>query len=158
MKRRLWIFRTLVLVLWGPWSDSRLKPGSLMDLFNLSNTEIIITTHNNNQVLVGRLSFAVKGFWALWGIYGVCVCYYKQPGSSVSIVSDYGLDDWAIRVQYPAGAKDFTSNLCVQTGSGAHPAACRLGTEGPLPVAKRGRRVRLTTHPSLVPRSRMSRN
>jgi hypothetical protein len=37
-------------------------------------------------------------------------------------VSDYGFDDRAIVVQSPAGAKDFSSSLCVQTGSGAHPA------------------------------------
>jgi hypothetical protein len=40
--------------------------------------------------------------------------------SSVSIVSDYGLDDRAIGVRSPAGAKDFSSSLCVQTGSEAH--------------------------------------
>jgi hypothetical protein len=46
---------------------------------------------------------------------------------------------------------------CVQTGSGAHPASCTMGTGGPFPGAKRGRGVTLTTHPHLVPRSRMSR-
>jgi hypothetical protein len=48
--------------------------------------------------------------------------------SSGSIVSDYGLDDWAIGVLSPAGAEDFSSSLCVQTGSGAHPASCPMGT------------------------------
>jgi hypothetical protein len=43
-------------------------------------------------------------------------------------VSDYGLDDQAIGVLSPAGAKDFSSILCVQTGSGAHPASCTLGS------------------------------
>jgi hypothetical protein len=43
-------------------------------------------------------------------------------------VSDYGLDDRAIGVRSPAGAKDFSSSLCVQTGSGAHPASCTMGT------------------------------
>jgi hypothetical protein len=27
--------------------------------------------------------------------------------------------------------KDFSSNLCVQTGYVAHPASCTMGTEGP---------------------------
>jgi hypothetical protein len=45
-------------------------------------------------------------------------------------VSDYGLDDRAIEVRSPAGAKDFSSNLCVQTGFGAHPASCTMGTGG----------------------------
>jgi hypothetical protein len=50
--------------------------------------------------------------------------------SSGSIVSDYGLDDPAIGVRFPAGAKDFPCSLCVQTGSGAHPASCTMGTGG----------------------------
>jgi hypothetical protein len=51
-------------------------------------------------------------------------------------VSDYGLDDRAIGVRSPAGAKDFSSILCVQTGSGAHPASCAMGTGGPFPGGK----------------------
>jgi hypothetical protein len=57
--------------------------------------------------------------------------YIRSRGSSVSIVSDYGLDDRAIGVRSRAGAKDFSSILCVQTGSGAHPASCTMGTGGP---------------------------
>jgi hypothetical protein len=51
-------------------------------------------------------------------------------------VSDYGLEDRAIGVRSPAGAEDFSSSLCVQTGSGAHPASCTMGTEGPFPGDK----------------------
>jgi hypothetical protein len=50
--------------------------------------------------------------------------------------SGYGLDDRAIEVRSPAGAKEFSSNLCVQTGSGAHPASCTIGTGGPFPGGK----------------------
>jgi hypothetical protein len=74
-------------------------------------------------------------------------------GSSVRIVSDYGLDD---RGSIHGLAKDFCSNHCVQTGSESHPASCTMGTGGPFPGAKRGRSVTLTSHPHLVPRSRMS--
>jgi hypothetical protein len=56
--------------------------------------------------------------------------------SSGSIVSDYGLDDWAIAVRSPAGVKDFSSSLCVQTSSEAHPASCTMGTRGPFPGGK----------------------
>jgi hypothetical protein len=73
--------------------------------------------------------------------------------SSGSIVSDYGLDDRAIGVRSPAEADDFSSILCVQTGSGAHPASCTMGIGGPFSGVKRGRGVMLTTHPHLVPRS-----
>jgi hypothetical protein len=78
--------------------------------------------------------------------------------SSGSIVSDYGLDDRAIGVRSPAGAKDFSSILCVQTGFGAHPASYPMGTGILSSGVKRGRGVILTTHPHLVPRSRMSRS
>jgi hypothetical protein len=52
-------------------------------------------------------------------------------GSTGSIVSDYGLDDREIEVRSPTGEEDFSSNLCVQTGSGAHPASYPMGTGGP---------------------------
>jgi hypothetical protein len=53
--------------------------------------------------------------------------------SSGSIVSDYGLDD---RGSIPGGAKDFSSSLCVQTGSEAHTASCIMGTGGPISGGK----------------------
>jgi hypothetical protein len=55
---------------------------------------------------------------------------------SGSIMSDYRLDDRAIGVRSPAGAKDFSSSLCVQTGSGVHPASCTMDTGGPFPGGK----------------------
>jgi hypothetical protein len=60
------------------------------------------------------------------------VTHAGEPGSSVSIVSGYGLDDRAIEVSSPAEAKDISSSLCVQTGSGVH----TVGTGGPFPGAK----------------------
>jgi hypothetical protein len=56
--------------------------------------------------------------------------------SSDSIVSDYGLDNRAIRVQSPAGAKDFSYSLFDQTGFGAHPPSCTMCTVCPLPGPK----------------------
>jgi hypothetical protein len=44
----------------------------------------------------------------------------------------------------------------VQTGSGAHPASCTMGT-GSFPGVKSGRGVMLTPHHLLVPWSRKSR-
>jgi hypothetical protein len=77
------------------------------------------------------------------------------PGSSVGIVSGYGLGDRAIEVRSLAKMKDFSSNLCVQTGFGTHPASCTMGTGGRSPGLKRCRGVTLATHPHLVPRSWM---
>jgi hypothetical protein len=69
-------------------------------------------------------------------IFGDEYKLWRSRVSSVSTVSDYGLDDRAIGVRSPEGAKDFSSNLCVQTGSGAHPASCTMGTGGPFPGSK----------------------
>ena len=44
----------------------------------------------------------------------------------------------------------------VQTGSGAHPASCTMGT-GSFPGVKSGRGMTLIPHPLLVPRSRKGR-
>jgi hypothetical protein len=54
--------------------------------------------------------------------------------------------------------KDFSSSFCVQTSSGAHPATCKMGTGVLSPGLKCDRGVTLTTHPHIVPRSRMSRS
>jgi hypothetical protein len=56
-------------------------------------------------------------------------------GAGVAQPAGYGLD-WAIEVRYPAGAKDFSSNLRVQTASGAHPASCPIATGGLFPGGK----------------------
>jgi hypothetical protein len=60
-------------------------------------------------------------------------CLKILSSSSVSIVPDYGLYNRAIGVRSPAEEKDFSSSLCVQTSSGAHPASCPIDTEGPFP-------------------------
>jgi hypothetical protein len=62
--------------------------------------------------------------------------YCVIKGSSVSIVSGYKLDDRTIGVRSPAGVKGFTSNLCVQASSEAHPASCTMGTDCPFPGGK----------------------
>jgi hypothetical protein len=92
---------------------------------------------------------------------GLRACLEKSlplPGvgsrvSSGSIVSDYGLDDRAIGVRSPAGAEEFSSNLRVQTGSGAHQPPVQWVPGVLSPGVKRGRGVTLTTQPHLVPRS-----
>jgi hypothetical protein len=71
----------------------------------------------------------------------------------IIIVSDYGLDDRTIGVRFPAGAKDFSSSLCVQTGSGAHPASCTMSTGDPFPGGKAWPGRDADHSPHLVPRS-----
>jgi hypothetical protein len=78
--------------------------------------------------------------------------YVRSRGSSVSILSNYGLDDQAVEVRSPAEARDFF--LCVHTGSGAHSSILYNGNRDILsPGVKRGRGVTLAIHPHLVPRS-----
>ena len=81
-----------------------------------------------------------------------CNSYVQMygPGSSVGIATDYGLVGPGSN---PGGDEGFPS---AQTGPGAHPAFCKMGT-GSFPGVKCGRGVLLTTHPLLVPRSWKSR-
>jgi hypothetical protein len=66
-----------------------------------------------------------------------CSIAHVSRGSSVSIVSGYGLNDQTIKVWSPAEAKGFFfSSLCVQTSSGTHPASYTMGTGGPFLGAK----------------------
>jgi hypothetical protein len=80
---------------------------------------------------------------------------YSSWGSSVSIVSDYKLDE---RGSIPGRGKLFISSLCVQTSSQAHPASCPMGTGGHFTGVNHGRGVTLTIRLHLVPSSRMSRS
>jgi hypothetical protein len=58
--------------------------------------------------------------------------------------------DCMTEVQSPTEAEleYFSSNLCVQTGSGAHPTSCTMGTGGFSLGLKHGQSVMLTTHPT----------
>ena len=77
----------------------------------------------------------------------VCVCV---PGSSVGRATELRVGRSGIESRWGRG---FPS---VQTGSGAHPASCTMGT-GSFSGVKCGRSVLLTTHPLRVPRSWKSR-
>ena len=72
------------------------------------------------------------------------------PGSSVGIATELRAGRSGIESRW---GRDFPP---VQTGRGAHPASCKVGTWSFLGV-KCGRGVLLTTYPLLVPRSWKSR-
>jgi hypothetical protein len=55
----------------------------------------------------------------------MCTC--RCRGSSLSIVTEYGLDDWG---SIPDRDGGLFFSLRVQTDSGAHPASCPMGTGG----------------------------
>ena len=69
----------------------------------------------------------------------------SRPGSSVGIATGYWLDGPGIECRWTA-----RFSTPVQTGPGAHPASCTMGT-GSFPQVKSGRGVTLTPHPLLVP-------
>jgi hypothetical protein len=102
----------------------------------LNNATDTVLLNNVREVDILRSSFQKLSIFQY--IYFVTTKQWSRV-SSASIVSDYGLDDRAIGVRSPAEAKDFSSSLCVQTGSGAHPASCTMGTGGLSPGVKRGR-------------------
>jgi len=88
--------------------------------------------------------FVIKVSFTVWGKY------IDTTRSSVGIATDYGLDGPGSN---PGGGRDFPP---VQTGPGAHPASCTMGS-GSFPGVKSGRGVLLTTHRLLMPRSWKSR-
>jgi hypothetical protein len=86
------------------------------------------------------------------------ICMFRNRGSSVGICLTVDWTTGQLRLGPRQRRKDFSSSLCVQTGSGAHPSSCPMSTGGFSQGVKRGRGVTLTTHPHLVPRSWMSRS
>jgi hypothetical protein len=78
-------------------------------------------------------------------------CVLCVRGSVVGIVTGYRLDGPGIESRW--GAR---FSALVQTGPGAHPASCTMGT-GFFPGVKSGRSVTLTPQPLLVPWSRKGR-
>jgi hypothetical protein len=74
--------------------------------------------------------------WRHWLSFGIHTLYHKSHDSSVGIVLGYGLDDRDSRVQFLAGAGNFSLHYRVQNGTGAHPASYLLGTGGYFPGDK----------------------
>ena len=69
--------------------------------------------------------------------------FWRGPGSSVSIVTGYGLDGPGIESWFLVGAR---FSAPIQTSPGAHPASCTRGTRSFLGV-KRSRGMMLTPSP-----------
>jgi hypothetical protein len=93
--------------------------------------------------------------WSQLNAEQTLVTLIRSWASSVSIVSDYRLDD---RGSTPGEANYFFSSLCVQTGLEAQPSSCTMGTGGPFPggKARQGRNADHSLH--LLPMLRMSRS
>jgi hypothetical protein len=135
---------------------------SLETLKLCSPTQQVIHSYLKTSILFGSkagvpsLLFYISFFPAmLW--FNTSFYFWRSRGSSVSTVSDYGLEDQAIGFRCPAGAKNYPlASMSRQAlGSTQPPVHWVPGGEVLSPGLKRGRRVTLATHPHLVPRSRM---
>ena len=109
--------------------------------------DIKISPHQtmNTETQYGlSLKYINKSILIKYHIAFNCVCV---PGGSVGIATGYGLDGPGIESRWGWGAR---FSATVQTGPGAHPASCKMGT-GSFPGVKSGRGVTLIPHPLLVP-------
>jgi len=88
----------------------------------------------------------VKDLWLSGSL-----CWQVGRDSSVGFANGYRLDSPRIETRWEARL-----STPVQTGPGAHPASCTMGTRS-FSGVKRGRGVKLTPYPLLVPWSRNSR-
>jgi len=78
-----------------------------------------------NTVMIARIPNGLSSYW------------WNHLISPITVTGD----------RIPVGAR---FSALVQTGSGAHPASCTMGT-GSFPGVKSGRSVTLSPHPLLVP-------
>jgi hypothetical protein len=122
---------------------------------NMSSQQSNITMIYWQQMTSSKLGLVIDSMYIGTPIIWHMLQLHRSQGSSVSIVSDYGLGS---RGSSLAGAKDFSSSPCIQTSSGTHPAPYPIGTGGLSLGVKHGWGVTLTTHPHLVLRSGMSRS
>jgi hypothetical protein len=106
----------------------------------MMETETVSTTLDCNFILTRLIAPETLMLYLLfgstaWSFRNLIIRYLHRMsrGSSVSIVSDYRLDN---SDSIPGIGKIFFSSLCVQTGSEAHPASCTVGTGGPFPRGK----------------------
>jgi hypothetical protein len=63
-------------------------------------------------------------------------CYWTLKWAGVAQSVQCLTTDWTAGVRFPTEAEDFSSNLCSQTGSGAHPVSYTVGTGGYFPGGK----------------------
>jgi hypothetical protein len=83
----------------------------------------------------------------------ICLSCGGGPGSVVGIAKGLRAGRSWDRIPVGRGAR---FSAPVQTGSGAYPSSCTMGTQS-FPGVKSGRGVTLTPHPLLVPWSRKGR-
>jgi hypothetical protein len=90
------------------------------------------------------------------------VCIYYLSNATLWLVAQYSVWLWAGRPGdrglIPGRSERIFPLASVQTGSGAYPTSCTMGTGGPLAGAKVQPGRDACHSPSLVPRLRMGRS
>jgi hypothetical protein len=97
-----------------------LLPMPRMSPFSIAVHSLCRTTHTSTPTMMKTwsLKFTFRNaHTCLWAGVAQSVCLTK---------------DWTTGVQTPAEGKDFSSSLCIQISSEAHPASCPVGTRGPV--------------------------
>ena len=113
--------------------------------------EWAVASHMNGWTRLNQITvlwdvmpcYLVNGVWNKPATF-IFRCW---PDSVDGIATGYGLDGPGIESRLVA-----RFSASVQTGPGAHPASCIMGT-GSFPGEKSGRGLTLTPHPLLVQRS-----
>ena len=118
------------------WTSCMLRPQS--DFF----TAVCFSQHKLQVTLLQIILYSTLSSSHPNTYYAMCI--FCGPGSSVGIATGYGLDGPGIESRWEA-----RFSAPVQTGPGAHPASCTMGT-GFFPGVKSGRGVTLTPHTLLV--------
>ena len=141
------------------------KAVDALGLYNCALQAWILLLHSVQIVRRPRVLLMTLQGLASFEVY----CIYEtsvptaQRGSRNSILQTaqwrlYELEVRAIVIQFPTAARYFSLLKSGCTGSGAHAASFLVGHEGLLPPGYKSRGVKLTIHPSLIPRLRVDRN
>jgi hypothetical protein len=68
--------------------------------------------------------------------FRICMYLHLESGAGVAQSVLCLTTDWMTGVWSQTEAEGVSSSLCVQTGSGTHPASYPMGTGGPFPGGK----------------------
>ena len=136
---RIQVFRDVALCHWAAGS-----PHSLTTLgtsqYHLNSSVIFFLIYTLYDWLVHRSTNTITSIFVSRLNRLTPINIRCGPGSSVGIATGYGMDGPGIESRW--GAR---FSAPVQTGPGAHPASCTMGT-GSLPGVKSGRGMTLTSH------------
>ena len=141
LNKSLSVLQQKLLKFWDRESEMKW----LVQLCNDSWRQLLLLPHHR-QIFKNEVPACVLALIVSIGLHN-----QHGPGSIVGIATGYGLDGPGIESRWQA-----RFSAPIQTGPGAHPASCTMGT-GSLPGVKSGRGVTLTPHPLPVPWSRKSR-